>query len=132
MNSLQTYINHYLEYCQNQKRLDKKTLKAYGIDLRQFAEQLHDIDILEITPLILENYITKLHQNYKPKTVKRKIASIKAFFHYLEYKEIIERNPFNRIQIKFRELVILPKTIPLQTVETFFIHNIPPACQWQN
>ncbi|MGN0151930.1 MAG: site-specific integrase [Wujia sp.] len=60
MNSLQTYINHYLEYCQNQKRLDKKTLKAYGIDLRQFAEQLHDIDILEITPLILENYITKL------------------------------------------------------------------------
>lgn len=119
MNSLQTYINHYLEYCQNQKRLDKKTLKAYGIDLRQFAEQLHDIDILEITPLILENYITKLHQNYKPKTVKRKIASIKAFFHYLEYKEIIERNPFNRIQIKFREPVILPKTIPLQTVETF-------------
>lgn len=51
--------------------------------------------------------------------MKRKIASIKAFFHYLEYKEIIERNPFNRIQIKFREPVILPKTIPLQTVETF-------------
>lgn len=54
---------------------------------------------------------------YKPKTVKRKIASIKAFFHYLEYKDVIEINPFNKLQIKFREPVILPKTIPLHTVE---------------
>ncbi len=36
MSSLQMQINHYLEYCQYQKRLDKKTLKAYRIDLTQF------------------------------------------------------------------------------------------------
>lgn len=53
-----------------------------------------------------------------PKTAKRKIASVKAFFHYLEYKDYIEVNPFNKIHIKFREPVILPKTIPLHTVET--------------
>lgn len=53
------------------------------------------------------------------KTVKRKIASLKALFHYLEYKEIITINPFNKIQLRFRELAILPKTIPLHTVETF-------------
>ena len=60
-----------------------------------------------------------LHQAYKPKTVKRKIASLKAFFHYLEYRDLIEKNPFNKIQVKFREPVILPKTIPLHTVEVF-------------
>lgn len=119
MNSLQTYINHYLEYCQNQKRLDEKTLKAYRIDLRQFTEQISDIDVLEINPQILENYIARLHQTYKPKTVKRKIASVKALFHYFEYKDIIEKNPFNKMQIKFREPVILPKTIPLHTIEVF-------------
>ncbi len=117
MDALQMQQKSYLEYCKYQKRLDPKTLKAYGIDLTQFTEQLPVNDILSITPAILENFIANLHQRYKPKTVKRKIASLKAFFHYLEYRDILEQNPFNKIQVKFREPVILPKTIPLRTIE---------------
>lgn len=119
MNELQTLMESYLEYCNHQKRLDQKTLKAYRIDLRQFSEQISCTQVSDITPCILENYIAKLHQQYKPKTVKRKIASTKALFHYFEYKEVIDINPFNKIQVRFREPVILPKTIPLHTVETF-------------
>lgn len=119
MNDLQTHVTGYLEYCQNQKRLDAKTLRAYRTDLTQFCRHAGAADILEITPEILENFIAALHQKYKPKTVKRKIASLKALFHYFEYKELVERNPFNKIQVKFREPVLLPKTIPLHTVETF-------------
>lgn len=119
MNILQLQQNNYLEYCQSQKRLDSKTLKAYRIDLTQFTTQISVHDISEITPAMLESFIAKLHQSYKPKTVKRKIASLKAFFHYLEYRELMEKNPFQKIQIRFREPAILPKTIPLHTVETF-------------
>ena len=119
MENLQTHIANYLEYCGTQKRLDEKTLKAYRIDLRQFSEQTSSQEITDITSETLEAYIAKLHQQYKPKTVKRKIASVKALFHYLEYKDIIDRNPFNKIQVRFREPVILPKTIPLHMVETF-------------
>lgn len=151
MNDIQEHIEKYLEYCRYQKRLDAKTLKAYRIDLWQFAEQITqqrtvkittgslvneqkitsvslddnikktcaNIDFSKITPVLLEDYIAYLHRTYKPKTVKRKIASLKALFHHLEYKEIIERNPFSKLQIKFREPAILPKTIPLHTVEQF-------------
>ncbi|MDE6213897.1 MAG: site-specific integrase, partial [Lachnospiraceae bacterium] len=119
MNTVNECIKNYLEYCNAQKRLDEKTLKAYRIDLRQFSEQNPYTAIAEITSESLEQYIARLHTQYKPKTVKRKIASIKAFFHYLEYREIIDRNPFSKIIIRFREPVILPKTIPLHTVETF-------------
>jgi integrase/recombinase XerD len=119
MSNLQTLIENYLVYCSTQKRLDEKTLKAYRIDLRQFSEQTSISEIPEITSEVLENYIGGLHQKYKPKTVKRKIASLKALFHYFEYKEIIDRNPFSKIQVRFREPVILPKTIPLHTVEAF-------------
>lgn len=119
MNDLQTHITIYLEYCQYQKRLDAKTLKAYRIDLKQFHDYTPSTDIPDITPKILESFIGNLHQKYKPKTVKRKIASLKAFFHYLEYKEVIDKNPFHKIQVKFREPAILPKTIPLHTVEVF-------------
>lgn len=119
MNNLQTQIDNYLAYCKYQKRLDEKTIKAYRIDLRQFQMHIPFDNISQITPAILESFIAELHKSYKPKTVKRKIASLKAIFHYFEYREIIDRNPFNKLQIRFREPVILPKTIPLHTVETF-------------
>lgn len=118
MNNLQIHIENYLEFCKMQKRLDKKTLKAYRIDLRQFSEEISITETPEITSAILETYVAKLHQQYAPKTVKRKIASLKALFHYLEYKEIINGNPFSKLQMKFREPITLPKTIPLHTIET--------------
>lgn len=119
MDNMKDCIKNYLEYCQLQKCLDGKTLKAYRIDLRQFSEKIPTLSITEITSETLEQYIVQLHALYKARTVKRKIASLKALFHYLEYKEVIDHNPFNKTLIHFREPVILPKTIPLHTVETF-------------
>lgn len=118
MESLQNTIKEYLIFCQNQKRLDAKTLKAYSIDLKQFIEKHPNTPIDNISTCCLETFIVYLHETYKPKTVKRKIASLKALFHYLMYKDIIEINPFDKMQIKFREPVLLPKTIPLHTIET--------------
>ena len=118
MSKSQHNIENYLNYCQYQKRLDSKTIKAYRIDLQQFLKDCN-LDMIEkITPTQLEAYIYQLHQKYKPKTVKRKIASIKALFHYFQYRDIIDSNPFDKLQIKFREPVILPKNIPLHTMET--------------
>lgn len=119
MNDLQTQLDGYLDYCRFQKRLDPKTLKSYRIDLRQFAVEIGHMHYAEITPELLETFVAGLHQRYKPKTVKRKIASIKAFFHYLEYRNLIDQNPFSKLQFKFREPFVLPKTIPLHTVEQF-------------
>ncbi len=117
MTDLKHIIENYLEYCNLQKRLDSKTIKAYKIDLKQFANIINMTDIYAISQKVIEKYIIQLHSKYKPKTVKRKIATIKAFFHYLEYRDIIVINPFNKLQIKFREPVILPKIIPLHTIE---------------
>lgn len=117
MNNIESLVKNYLSYCSSQKRLDSKTVKAYRIDLTQFINYLGTYELNMITQDILEMYISILHQNYKPRTVKRKIASIKALFHYFEYKNLIEQNPFNKLHIKFREPIILPKIIPLHTME---------------
>ncbi|MDO5382145.1 MAG: tyrosine-type recombinase/integrase [Eubacteriales bacterium] len=116
--TLNSIIEEYLKYGKNQKRLDDKTLKAYRIDLRQFCNFFQNSNINSISMSDMEAYIGHLNQNYKPKTAKRKVASLKALFHYLEYKSIIENNPFNKIKTKFREPLLLPKTIPLYTIET--------------
>lgn len=119
MTEIKNNINNYLDYCKSQKRLDEKTLKAYRIDLNQFSDKIIISSISEINISTLENHISFLNSIYKPKTVKRKLASIKAFFHYLEYKDIIQYNPFNKMITQFREPIILPKVIPLKTIEYF-------------
>ena len=120
MSKLKEYTSKYLDFCHYQKRLDSKTQKAYQIDLLQFTEQFQTSTLQDLTTEKIEEYIASLNQTYKPKTVKRKIASVKAFFRYLEYKDMIEKNPFAKVQIKLREPVILPKTIPIHTIEILF------------
>lgn len=117
MINLKTITADYLDFCQNHKRLNPKTLKAYRTDLTQFQKHLRVTGISQITPEKLESFIAMLHQTCKPRTSKRKIASLKAFFRYLEYRDLISLNPLNKIQTKFREPVTLPKIIPLHTIE---------------
>lgn len=116
---MENLMNEYLENCKYRKNLNEKTIKAYWIDLKQYLKytRLHSVNGL--TRISLDRYITELHKNYKPKTVKRKIASLKAFFQYLIYTEVLEETPFAKIDISFREPKLLPKTIPLQTIQTF-------------
>ena len=118
MNLLENHIAEYLEYCQYRKHLDSKTLKAYRIDLKQYAAfSLCAADALSRNTV--DCFITSLHKTYKSKTVKRKIASLKAFFHYLEYRELLEENPFSQLDIRFREPKLLPKTIPFHSIQKF-------------
>lgn len=118
MKTLNYYIMDYLEYCEYRKRLDAKTLKAYRIDLKQYETFSYEPSAC-FSKENVDQFITHLHKQYKPKSVKRKIASLKAFFHYLEYKEVLTENPFSKLDIRFREAKLLPRTIPLYTLENF-------------
>lgn len=110
-------ITDYLNFCISRKNLDQKTIKSYKIDLRQYFEFTTKSAIKWTDKKSIEQYIDLLHYKYKPKSVKRKIASLKAFFHYLEIEELIEINPFHKMQIKYKEPFILPKTIPINNIE---------------
>lgn len=120
MFNLETTIMEYLVYCTDQKNLNEKTIKAYRIDLQQFTLFTQGTEE-PATRGILSDYIAVLHNTYKPKSAKRKIASLKAFFTYLEYEEILLENPFSRMKIKYHEPFLLPRTISLQSLQNIFI-----------
>ncbi|WP_230308203.1 tyrosine-type recombinase/integrase [Faecalibacillus intestinalis] len=106
---LEKQLESYYEDCEFRKRLNEKTIKAYTIDLNQYLEF---ITTTEINQKIINEYIHYLNKKYlKYKTIKRKIASVKAFYSYLEYEEIIDYSPFNKIKTKIKEPKLLPKTI---------------------
>ena len=57
MNNLEQITKEYLNYCQYQKCLDSKTLKAYRIDLAQFISKVERTNLEEITVPVMECYI---------------------------------------------------------------------------
>lgn len=115
--SLEALITIYLENCKI--NLSKKTLKAYKIDLLQFNKIICGKSYLEKENI--EYYIGYLkNKSYKTKTIKRKIASIKAFFNFLLYEDFIEINPFHKIKIRLKDSFTLPKIIPLKDLNKLF------------
>lgn len=111
----ETLIGTYLQHCQLEKGLSQKTIKAYRIDLTQFSQYI-GCDIYVCDKGSIQNYLSFLHNKYKIKTVKRKIASLKAFYAYLADEEIILSSPFDKLRIKLHEPFILPKIVSLSTI----------------
>lgn len=110
-------LDLYLDYCCNQKKLSEKTLKAYTVDLKQFID-FTNADAKDLCRKDFQDYLSHVHHVYKPRSAKRKIASLKAYYSFLTFENIIEENPFHRIKTKFSEPVILPKTISLADIQS--------------
>jgi len=110
----------FLNHCHYEKRLSNKTLKAYEIDIRQFVvflqEQNHALNAATVDKHIVRSYLQSISMA-KPKTVKRKMATIKAFFNYLEYEDRITINPFRKIRLQIREPKVLPNVMNLSEIE---------------
>jgi integrase/recombinase XerD len=117
-------IKSYLFHCQYEKNLSPKTLKAYSIDLRQFSEHLaarsEAMEIGAVDKAALRDYIQNLFSGNAEKTIKRKVATLKAFFHYLEREDVIAHNPFRKMDVRIKEARRLPRTVALADLKKLF------------
>jgi integrase/recombinase XerD len=105
-------ISFFLFHCEIEKKLSPKTLKAYAADLRQFDEFLNKDDIKTISKEDLKLYLSMLSK-YASRTMKRKVATLKTFFSFLEFEESIEVNPFHKVRIKIKLDQLLPKVLSI-------------------
>ncbi len=110
-------------HCKYEKTLSDKTLKAYKIDLNQFQDfiikQFNNKEISAIDKDMLKEYIRHL-SGFMPKTIKRKIATIKALFSFLEFDDYIIANPFRKIRISIKEHKHLPMVMSFSEMECIF------------
>jgi integrase/recombinase XerD len=116
-------IESFLFHCRYEKNLSPRTLSAYAADLRQFqagAATGDAADVLLLGKPELRAYIQTLFGPYSDKTVKRKVATLKAFFGYLERDGIIPCTPFRTMDVKIKETRRVPRTIPLRELERLF------------
>lgn len=113
MQILTSQIEWFLEMSQTQKRLSPHTIKAYRIDLSQFQRFLGDHIVDKAT---LGEYIKYLNATYSPRSAKRKLASVHAFYQTLMENDVIEHTPFDRLRVQIHPPKQLPRVIPEQVI----------------
>lgn len=97
--SVISIINDFLEYLLKQRGYSAHTVDAYNRDLNQFIdytkEEIGKSDITDIMDKnIFRAFIYSFREyGFKPRTVARKVATLKSFSRYCVRKKIISRNP---------------------------------------
>ncbi len=90
--ALEKFINHLVANSRS-----SATRIAYGSDLAQLKDHLFEKRITQATTVQadhLKDYIDHLFsKNYTPKSISRKINSLKTFFRYLHREKIVFVNP---------------------------------------
>jgi len=123
MVSISHSIEDFLTHCKIEKNLSDKTIKAYRTDLSQFREHLGLYpqvgQVGEVTKHELRGYITSI-SSLKPKSIKRKIATTKAMFNYLEFEDKLAVNPFRKTRLQIKEPKRLPSVLTLKEVTGIF------------
>lgn len=116
-------IEGFLFHCEFEKRLSEKTLKFYAIDLKQLESYVYlhysITDVSKIGKEELKQYIQFI-STFKPKTTKRKIATIKAMFNFLEYEDLIDSSPFRKLKISIKEPLVLPRVMNMEEASCLF------------
>lgn len=108
MSNYNVYFNDYLKDLK-QRKLDEDTIRNYRSDLKQYFSFKAKSD--NETEVVKE-YLAYLCDHYdKMRTIKRKVAVLRAFYSYLASNDIIAVSPFDKIHLKLKEEKILPKTI---------------------
>ena len=119
MPTISSYVEWFLDLCETEKKLSPHTIKAYRIDLFQFATFVKDS---KVDKVLLNSYIKYLNSQFAPRSAKRKIASIHTFYQVLCENDFLDSSPFESFRIKMRTPKQLPRIIPENIVQQL-LHN---------
>ena len=111
---LKNIIQDFLRYINKERNYSKHTVSAYKRDLFIFLEFLKNNNsdtlhsVSEISRKIIREFMGhEFEKGLSPKTVSRRLASIKSLFNYMVQAEVILDNPASHISSPK-----IPKNIP--------------------
>ncbi len=119
MYTIQDATRDFISHCRFEKNLSLKTIKSYSIDLRQLTdflmERKYPLKLPRITKTELREFLESI-SSLKPKSIKRKVATIKAMYNFLEFEDKISANPLRKMHIKIKEPRELPRVMDLKEI----------------
>lgn len=91
-------LHNYITYLNREVKKSKNTVIAYSRDIEHALDRIGS-DAKSITPKQLTQYLDHLEADLllSPKTVSRKLNSLKNFYRYLIREKVISKNPAKEI-----------------------------------
>lgn len=98
------YIEVFQRYIQFEKRFSHHTFTAYSADLAQFtAYTQHNFSIAapeEVKHTHVRSWVVELmNQNINPRSITRKITTLKTYFKFLVREKYIEQSPMAKVRV---------------------------------
>lgn len=123
-------LSEFVNYLKIEKRYSGHTVRAYSDDISQLFSFLeytkHLNDIFKIAQNdIREWIIDQVHLNYSPRTLRRKIASVRSFYAYYMRKGMIKINPAEGVTLP-RMKKNLPNFVNETSIEKLLSPEIFP------
>ena len=92
------YQESFISYLKYEKRTSSHTVLAYKKDLDQFVqyciEMVGEFNVNGVDSKFVRSWIVSLmEQQLSPRSVNRKVSTVKAFFRYLMKENIADANP---------------------------------------
>jgi len=103
-------IARFLEHCRVGKCLSPHTIRAYRADLMDFARHIGDRDVANASRDLVREYARMLidERSLKSTTVRRRIATLKVLYHWMERESLVAESVFHRLDLSIR----LPRRLP--------------------
>jgi integrase/recombinase XerC len=97
------YIEKFLNYIQYERRYSPHTIEAYKTDLRQctqFLQEQFETNLVATCSSQIRNWLTELiASGIDARSIRRKVASLRAYFKYLEQNRLLDQNPMVKITL---------------------------------
>jgi site-specific recombinase XerD len=109
--TIATAAQGFLGHCRIAKGLSEHTLRAYDTDLADFMTHIgHALPVSAIDRDQIRCYARSLLElrGLKETTLKRRIATLKVMFRWMENEELVSINIFRRLDFSIR----LPRRLP--------------------
>ncbi len=100
MNPSQLAFGSFLNYLRVEKGLATNTITAYRSDIEEFLAFLEDEEkkLKAVQHLDLSRFLQGLYERLSPRSVMRKIVSLRAFFKFLVLDGYLELNPAQNLE----------------------------------
>lgn len=95
-------IQGFYDYLTGVRHYSERTAEAYLHDLRDFKSFLESEDFggfTDVSRRVSKFYVSELADRYQPRSIARKISTLRSFYHYLVDEDKATTHPFLDIRL---------------------------------
>lgn len=88
------YLEKFIAYLEIERNYSQHTILNYRGDIEEFLKFLDKTPLKNTDYLTLRRYLARLRENnFRPRTMARKLSSLRSYFKFLQREGMINENP---------------------------------------